>query len=189
MIENSSQPDNLEEQSLRQGVSFLLENLYSTYQQETLSLKFKDEIIEKEFQNILHKRVNYYAWLYLIEYILALTNFHALFIYNIVRDGFTMGYIYMWIGTIVTILLQIILLQQTKKRIKLALIFADIQTMILVVFIFEMSSRNQPEGPEVDAFTVCMAFIATLSVGFGLEVIMHISDLYLTSGSLLLSYI
>lgn len=64
--------------------------------------------------------------------------------------------------TVLIIAFQIAFSKFVSKYQGLALLYSEIQTVLVVVLIMEMSVMNQPQ-PQVDAFTVCLAFVASLS--------------------------
>ncbi|CDW91215.1 periplasmic sensor hybrid histidine kinase [Stylonychia lemnae] len=137
-----------ESKAIKNGLRELLNKLSQPYEQEKFSLKFKDPILEQDYQKQQHQQINNFSFIYLLEL------FVVMIYYN---------YRWAWMISVALYVVAVIQYFLGKKYYFISLNLAPVQSIMVFVSIFQLGIVGNPSFAQVDLFQVITGLIATLS--------------------------
>eukprot|EP00347_Sterkiella_histriomuscorum_P002987 403366034 len=140
----------------------LIQQMYQTFDQNSLSLKFKDKNLEKEYQIQLYEQIKRYADIYIYENIAILALYFITIIYKAAYNVDMTIQLKTDAVICSTLLINVIFCILSKKFLVLGLYCGLIQTIIITILNLEVAIYMQ-QVPSIATFTMSIFLIATLS--------------------------
>ena len=143
----------------------LLQNIGQNYEQDRLSLKFKDENLESAFQKDLHPTIVSLSTLPMIVLLCMCISLFLFLLFECINTGiFSAKFIRVISFLILSLSVTIAHYILSRKLMYLALYFAPVQNIFFFVCTVEISIITTPLAETMDGFSAVSALLASLSM-------------------------